>query len=421
MPPRPLHAYDATLAQIYASYLARKPLLAGRPDRDTRDPALCLGVARAAGLIPPPARILKVTGSKGKGTTARMIAEILRQTTGLRVGLFTSPEELTHCDRMRVNGESPSPVAFTEAYQRHAPALARLEAELEGLRYLSPFGIFLILALDWFRLKEADLVVLEGGRGAAHDEVGQIESAVSVVTSILPEHLAQLGPTLADVAADKLHAGRTAQALICPPEVAAWNDRLGIVPPERVHICHAPPLPDAMPAPFPLWHQHNAALARHAARTFLAQRIESVDLAAQSPSFGQITQDGLTIFYDGCISATSLDRDHLRRVITAHDPLILTSLPDDKDGAAIVHVLTTELGGTVAELALTGARGVLSYTRARDGGRLVASLPYDNPVALRDTAARLAAEHGTQTLYFLGTQTFLRLVKSAYLVPRWLL
>lgn len=55
---------------------------------------------------PPPDRCIRVTGSKGKGTTARLCAERLTATRpGERIGLFVSPEEFEARDRIRIDGE----------------------------------------------------------------------------------------------------------------------------------------------------------------------------------------------------------------------------------------------------------------------------------------------------------------------------
>src|SRR5436853_5181365 len=52
-------------------------------------------------------RLVHITGTKGKGSTAAMVAAIL-QAAGYRVGLFTSPH-LSHVEeRIQINGESIS-------------------------------------------------------------------------------------------------------------------------------------------------------------------------------------------------------------------------------------------------------------------------------------------------------------------------
>ena len=52
-----------------------------------------------------------VTGSKGKGSVAKMLSEILE--TRYRVGLMTSPHLLDFCERFQVNGEKVSSPLFS--------------------------------------------------------------------------------------------------------------------------------------------------------------------------------------------------------------------------------------------------------------------------------------------------------------------
>src|SRR5262249_17509063 len=53
-------------------------------------------------------RIIHIAGSKGKGSTAAMVAAVL-QAAGYRTGLFTSPHLCRVEERVQVNGEPISP------------------------------------------------------------------------------------------------------------------------------------------------------------------------------------------------------------------------------------------------------------------------------------------------------------------------
>src|SRR5262249_6415136 len=57
-------------------------------------------------------RILHVAGSKGKGSTAAMLAAILRA-AGYRVGLFTSPHLCCVKERIQVDGQAITPIELT--------------------------------------------------------------------------------------------------------------------------------------------------------------------------------------------------------------------------------------------------------------------------------------------------------------------
>jgi folylpolyglutamate synthase/dihydropteroate synthase len=176
--------YQAALDDIYATFMRVKHLNKGRFDRDARQPQRLLAIARARGILPPPERTIKVSGSKGKGTTARIAAQMLQtELPTAKIGLFVSPEEDDHNDRMRINGVMITRERFVHHYERLKPQLLQAEAELTGPDYLSPLGIFLLVALDWFYSEGVDYFVLETGRGVSHDEVGQIPSKVGILNS----------------------------------------------------------------------------------------------------------------------------------------------------------------------------------------------------------------------------------------------
>jgi folylpolyglutamate synthase/dihydropteroate synthase len=116
--------YQAALDDIYATFMRVKHLNKGRFDRDARQPQRLLDVARERGILPPPERTIKVSGSKGKGTTARIAARMLQnEFPAGKIGLFVSPEEDDHNDRMRINGVAMTREQFVWHYGRLKPCL----------------------------------------------------------------------------------------------------------------------------------------------------------------------------------------------------------------------------------------------------------------------------------------------------------
>src|SRR5919202_101644 len=96
--------YDEALAWWY-----------GRVDFERRPPApgdLKLGriraVLRAVGDPHRRLRVVHVAGSKGKGSTAAMLAGVLRA-AGYRTGLFTSPHLTRVEERFQVDGVPVTP------------------------------------------------------------------------------------------------------------------------------------------------------------------------------------------------------------------------------------------------------------------------------------------------------------------------
>lgn len=147
--------------------------------------------------------VLMVTGSKGKGSHAFYVAELLKA-HGLRVGLSSSPGFLSHLDRIRLDGRVVPPEAFLDAWARVRPAMRAIAEELPSGQYIGPVGLFAATAVQLFADAAVDFAVVECGRGARFDDVAQIEHAHALLTNVLPEHLRELGPTLEDVAWHKL-------------------------------------------------------------------------------------------------------------------------------------------------------------------------------------------------------------------------
>jgi len=401
MPPH--LSYQEALDHIFASYMAVKAGHAGKFDREIRQPGTLISLAAELGVLPAPERTLRITGSKGKGTTSRLVARYLKaELPAATVGLLVSPEELDHTDRMQVNGTPVTKADFARIYTGLVPRLEALLSTMPEGGYLSPSGLFMLIALVWFKEQGVSHYVLETGRGVRHDEVGQIASDVSVVTSILLEHALNLGPTLPDIAADKLSVTRNSKHLVCLP--ALYETYKTLIP--------APPAPLAparrLPA-YPAWFELNDRLARSAVAAHLRHEVTAeVELA--SPSFGWVDYKGTRIAYDAIINAASADRALYREAFSGKSTLILASLPDDKDRDGLFK-LFEETGAEVREIALSGTRGYLHYEKAKADGRLLTVVAFNDAEAFRKVLDGAIAEYSPDTVYIAGTQTYIRLFK----------
>lgn len=149
-----------------------------------------------------------VTGSKGKGSTALYTAA-LWETLARPVGLFTSPHLLDTLERIRVNRTMISEPAFERVFDRLVPDLTRILEQLPPGQYVGPVGIFAALAAWHFHEQKVAGAVYETGRGARFDDVARVFHPTAVITTILPEHLRELGGSLETVAWHKAGA-------ICP-------------------------------------------------------------------------------------------------------------------------------------------------------------------------------------------------------------
>ena len=129
--------------------------------------------------------VVHVGGTNGKGSTASFVAAIATA-SGRRVGLLTSPTLLHPAEMARIDG-APQVGAFGVAADRWMD-----EAEALGCSF---FEAAVAIAFSVFSEADVDLAVVEVGLGGADDATAVVDSAVSVVTSIGLDHLAELGVT----------------------------------------------------------------------------------------------------------------------------------------------------------------------------------------------------------------------------------
>jgi len=142
-------------------------------------------------------RFIHIAGTNGKGSTSKMLSEILRA-EGYSVGLFTSPYVECFNERIMWNGEniSDSDLAEVTAYVK----------EFADTMEDSPteFELITAIAFEYFKRKNCDYVVLEAGLGGRLDSTNVIRTSVlSIITGIAFDHMAILGDTLAAIAGEK--------------------------------------------------------------------------------------------------------------------------------------------------------------------------------------------------------------------------
>ena len=142
-------------------------------------------------------RFVHVAGTNGKGSTAAMLDSCLR-CAGYKVGLFTSPYIIRFNERIQVNG-APIPdgdlVRLVEQVRPAAAVMADVPTEFE---------LITALGMLYFAQQRCDIVVLEVGLGGALDSTNVIDPPeCAVITALGMDHVKELGPTLADIAAAK--------------------------------------------------------------------------------------------------------------------------------------------------------------------------------------------------------------------------
>lgn len=152
--------------------------------------------------------VIHVAGTNGKGSTCSYLAAGL-QSTGLKVGLYTSPHIRYLNERLRVNGEAISNEAFLEGLSIIEPHARRLN--------LTFFETVTAVAFWWFSVQMVDVVVLETGMGGRLDATNVVNPDCSVITSIGMDHQQYLGESLAKIAAEKAGIIKPGKPVFCGP------------------------------------------------------------------------------------------------------------------------------------------------------------------------------------------------------------
>ena len=141
-------------------------------------------------------RAAHIAGTKGKGSTATMLAEMLR-TCGYKVGLYTSPHICDVRERIRVDGEMISQAALTRLICQVEPIIAKMADKPTF------FEIFTAMAFQHFASSGVDVAVVEAGLGGRLDSTNVLTPEVCGLTSISLDHVHQLGDTPAKIAVEK--------------------------------------------------------------------------------------------------------------------------------------------------------------------------------------------------------------------------
>ena len=148
------------------------------------------------------AQTIHVAGTKGKGSVAAMIAQVL-STSGYKTALYTSPHLHTIRERIRVDGSLISEAEFAAAMSEVKPFIESMKQDTR-FRPLTYFEALTALAFAYFRTRQVDFQVLEVGLGGRLDATNVVpRPLVCVITSVSFDHMQILGNTLAKIAREK--------------------------------------------------------------------------------------------------------------------------------------------------------------------------------------------------------------------------
>ncbi|MEJ1974599.1 MAG: Mur ligase family protein [Lacunisphaera sp.] len=160
-----------------------------------------------------------------------MLESILR-VAGWRTGLYTSPHLVKLGERVQVDRQQLTEDEIV-AYARDLQPVAARAAAFAPDEHATFFEFMTAMAFLQFQRRQVDAAIIEVGMGGRLDATNVVQPAVSVITSIGLDHVAELGDTVERIAAEKagiVKPGRPVVIGRLPPgaervirEVAAAN------------------------------------------------------------------------------------------------------------------------------------------------------------------------------------------------------
>ena len=146
---------------------------------------------------------IQVLGTNGKSSTTRMTAAILAR-HGLRTGAYTSPHLVAYRERILIDEREIEADAFAAAIARATWAAERVNRTLAEDDHVTQFELLTAAALWQMAEQEVEVAVIEAGLGGRFDATSVVGAGVTVLTNVGLEHTRWLGPTVTDIAEEKL-------------------------------------------------------------------------------------------------------------------------------------------------------------------------------------------------------------------------
>ena len=297
---------------------------------------------------------IHVVGTNGKSSTTRMIAAILER-HGLRTGTYTSPHLISYTERVQIGERDLDSDAFAAAIARAARAAEHVNHTLSGDDHVTQFELLTAAALWAMAEQQVQVAVVEAGLGGRYDATSVIDSRVTVLTNVGLEHTRWLGPTVKDIAEEKLAVLRPDTALVLggelAPEALAVAERVAGEQNARIVPADGTSGETRLAASGP-FQRRNFALARTAAETYLRElgiepREDAVrQAAAETVVQGRLQvvgEDPLTVL-DGAHNpdATRALIEALPEILNARPPrplALVLGVLEDKDAASMLGAL----------------------------------------------------------------------------------
>ena len=290
---------------------------------------------------------IHVVGTNGKSSTVRMIAAILTA-HGLRTGAYLSPHLSSFVERIRIDDADLDDAAFAAAVQRAAHAAELVDHSLGPGDRVTQFEALTAAAYSELATQGVEVAVIEAGLGGRYDATNVIPSRVQVLSTVGLEHTRWLGPTITDIAGEKLDVVQPGGTLVLGyglhPDAELVAEAVAA---ERgARIVHAGIEPDVIVGALGTFQRRNFALARAAAEAYLGE----LDPAAVAQAAAQVRVPGRLQIVD-TEPLTLVDGAHnpdgmralaesLPEIVAGHGLVVaVVSILDDKDAAGMLEAL----------------------------------------------------------------------------------
>jgi dihydrofolate synthase / folylpolyglutamate synthase len=290
---------------------------------------------------------IHVVGTNGKSSTTRMIGAIL-QRHGLRVGTYLSPHLVSFTERIRVDDADIDPGSFARAVERAAHAAALVDRTQHEDR-VTQFEALTAAAFSELAAREVDVAVVEAGLGGRWDATNVLPSKVQVLTNVGLEHTRWLGPTVRDIAREKLAVARDGATLVVGAclHPDALEEACAVAERHGAQLVQAPAEPGVEVAAPGRFQQRNFALARAAADAYLGgegaalEQVRAAAAAVTVPGRLQVVaHEPLTVF-DGAHNAEGVAAltESLPQLTAGRRLVAVVSILEDKDAAGMLRAL----------------------------------------------------------------------------------
>jgi dihydrofolate synthase / folylpolyglutamate synthase len=289
---------------------------------------------------------IHVVGTNGKSSTTRMTAAILER-HGVHTGTYLSPHLGHYSERIRVGDADIEPRAFAASVQRAARAAELVDHAARGPDRVTQFEALTAAAYSELAARGIEVAVVEAGLGGRYDATNVIPSKVQVLTSVGLEHTRWLGPTIADIAREKLAVVQPGGTLVLGqrlhPEAEA--EARSVAERQGVRIVRAPDDPGVPVGPLGAFQRRNFAVAQAAAEAYLgALEPELVAAAAAEvrvPGRLQVVDHDPLTLLDGAHNPHGIAAlaESLPDIAVGRRTVAVVSILDDKDAAGMLATL----------------------------------------------------------------------------------